>query len=659
MKAYKFMQPLALSAAALLFQRGQAQVSVANNSPSTGDFVGCDAGTTIPLEIRHDAGDQQIELYSTGDANPEVFLSPTLTGVDYGGYYPFTFDVTGNLGVGTGFSMTYPPLTKLHIGQNSTNPTGGFRDWMQSGLLNTQSTDGMYVGLKDEGGSGQNDAIINWSDNRLSVPDALRFIFTAGLNGLSSMGTSEGLELARILPDPAGNWGYFGIGDFASGAVEPTERLDVLDGRVRIRKLPFDTEAPNLTKVLVVDDSGDPVEDGVIKWREASGLFQCDWVVQPDFDVSTAYNGLTSPCPTEVNNVGIGIKDPEAMVDVYKEVSEGTGTDIGVRSVVRIEDGIKHAISATTDAPGSENVGVIVASDNAERNWGVVSFTGSGGTGTGVVSGFFQADREGHTGDAIGVWGRVTNMSSAGTDWAGFFEGQGYLSNGPWVLSDQNLKTDIQDVPGSSAMGRIMALSPKSYHFTVEEHPGMGMPDGLQYGLLAQEVQEIYPELVTDVNRPAVVGPDGEVQEEAISFKAMKYEGLIADLIGAVKHQQAMIDELQEQVAACCSSGSDNRTPMVPTAVANGPLETDLRIIPNPVADQTELRYTLAEAGRVRLEITDQSGRVVLTKEEGQREASAYMYQWDTTALSPGTYNCALYVNDEQVVRKAVKLAVR
>ena len=88
-------------------------------------------------------------------------------------------------------------------------------------------------------------------------------------------------------------------------------------------------------------------------------------------------------------------------------------------------------------------------------------------------------------------------------------------------------------------------------------------------------------------------------------------------------------------------------------------LETDLSIIPNPVADRTELRYTVAAAGAVRLVITDASGRTIQVQEEGTRTAGTFSYGWDTTSLAAGTYFCALYVNDEPLVKKAVKLNAR
>ena len=73
------------------------------------DWFGADNASIWPLEIRHDAGDQPIEFYTTGDAISEMWLTPTLTGVIFGGA---TYDLTGNLGIGPGFSMISPPMSK-------------------------------------------------------------------------------------------------------------------------------------------------------------------------------------------------------------------------------------------------------------------------------------------------------------------------------------------------------------------------------------------------------------------------------------------------------------------------------------------------------------------------------------------------------------------
>jgi len=569
------------------------------------------------------------------------------------------------------------PWSRFHLFHDvmGDNPAWfAHRPQMRNGITLTGNSDHAYLGQWYDQGTDGGEAEVDDNSNLViatsedDIPsglthpwDNISFRHFGDLDQVDDgpVNTVEGLEMMRIQPgrltDEAKVEGMVGIGDFLSAGAVPDERLHLLDKTIRLQDFgtPGLYHDDSFNRVLVVDPA-----DGRVHWRDAAtlgGSGACDWLVQPSYDVSTAYIGLSNPCPTQANNVGIGVQDPAAKLDVMKEIPEGMGfTDIGVRSVMRITEGVKHAFSGTTTGTGGENVGIILNSDNAARNWGVVSFTGSGGSNTGVTSGFFQADREGHAGNAVAVWGRVVNMSAVGTPWAGYFEGMGFLSNGPWVYSDEELKSDIQDVPGEASLERIVALAPKSYIFNTAEHPGMGMPDGLQYGLLSQDVEQIYPALVKQVERPAVIGPDGEVQEEPVSFRAMKYEGLIADLIGAVKHQQAMINAMQEQLNACCSNDGEQRA----LQGGNGAtaLETDLRIVPNPVADRTELRYTLAVAGRVRLEITDGTGRVVLTQEEGSRESAAYVYGWDTTLLAPGTYHCALYVNGEQLVKKAVKL---
>ncbi|MBK9274360.1 MAG: T9SS type A sorting domain-containing protein [Flavobacteriales bacterium] len=79
-------------------------------------------------------------------------------------------------------------------------------------------------------------------------------------------------------------------------------------------------------------------------------------------------------------------------------------------------------------------------------------------------------------------------------------------------------------------------------------------------------------------------------------------------------------------------------------------------IVPNPVADHTQLRYTLATPGRTRLEVSDASGKRLEVLEEAVREAGAYTHDWTTTDLVPGTYHVTLYLNDSFVVKKAVKV---
>ena len=152
--------------------------------------------------------------------------------------------------------------------------------------------------------------MLQWSDNpeeAIYGTDRLRFLFTNSRTGATTGAHSEeGLESFRIfvLNDFEAN---VGIGDFyregvlTSSVVDPTERLDVLDGRVRIRKLPSDNEAEGAYKVMVVDDTSDPLERGVVKWKNINFNTGCDWILQPNNDVSNTYPG--SSCPWDAKMV--------------------------------------------------------------------------------------------------------------------------------------------------------------------------------------------------------------------------------------------------------------------------------------------------------------------------------------------------------------------
>lgn len=176
-------------------------------------------------------------------------------------------------------------FTRLHLVDSGAAVVNyaqdfGFRPWMRNGVTMTGNSDQMYVGHKytyvdsTDYTSGEindrSDAVIEWSDNPDDAPwgtDRLRFMFTNDYNvaapetyGARSL---EGMEAMRIYI-PTDTTAHVGIGDFFRAGVingqneDPTERLHVRDGRVRIQQLPDDTTTVNPFKVMVVDDSPGP-----------------------------------------------------------------------------------------------------------------------------------------------------------------------------------------------------------------------------------------------------------------------------------------------------------------------------------------------------------------------------------------------------------------
>lgn len=99
--------------------------------------------------------------------------------------------------------------------------------------------------------------------------------------------------------------------------------------------------------------------------------------------------------------------------------------------------------------------------------------------------------------------------------------------------SDKKFKSDIS--PLTNALESVKNLNGVTYNWSPESTKGKRFPEGRQIGVIAQEVEAVYPELVSTMR-----GGD----------KAVNYSKLTAVLIEAIKEQQAMIEELQQEVAA-------------------------------------------------------------------------------------------------------------
>ena len=103
-----------------------------------------------------------------------------------------------------------------------------------------------------------------------------------------------------------------------------------------------------------------------------------------------------------------------------------------------------------------------------------------------------------------------------------------YLAGGALVTSDQRLKTSIQ--PLASALDKVMHLQGVSFRWKDTKRD-----QSTQIGVIAQEIQKVYPELV---------------KEDGYGYYTVQYEGLVAPLIEAVKELKAENDALRAEIQA-------------------------------------------------------------------------------------------------------------
>jgi hypothetical protein len=184
--------------------------------------------------------------------------------------------------------------------------------------------------------------------------------------------------------------------------------------------------------------------------------------------------------------------------------------------------------------------------------WGI-GVSGEGGymgvrglstlTGTGIrYGGYFNA--YGGTSSNYGVYSYASGTNS----YAGYFSGNVYISGTLTNPSDSRLKTNIQPLQGN--LQKLAALQPSSYNFDAIQTRIKGLPDKKQFGLLAENVASVLPELVTDVPIPEdPADPKSAAPGAPTTFKSVNYMGMIPILIGAIKEQQAEIASLKDALA--------------------------------------------------------------------------------------------------------------
>jgi len=91
--------------------------------------------------------------------------------------------------------------------------------------------------------------------------------------------------------------------------------------------------------------------------------------------------------------------------------------------------------------------------------------------------------------------------------------------------SDVRMKKDISDI--SNSLEKILEMRGVTYNWRQEEFPESDFENGLQYGLIAQELEKIVPELV---------------ETDSEGWKSIEYSHLVPLLIESIKEQQTIID---------------------------------------------------------------------------------------------------------------------
>jgi hypothetical protein len=271
------------------------------------------------------------------------------------------------------------------------------------------------------------------------------------------------------------------------------------------------------------------------------------------------------------------------------------------------------------------------------------------------------------TGGIMGYGLYASGEDGTGSNYAGYFNGDVYAL-GVYAGSDRKLKNDIK--PLSDAMSIINQLKPSVYTFRTEEYKQMNLSAGLQYGLIADEVEKVMPGAVKKTIQPAEYENHdvlkGKKISDEIEFSAVNYTEMIPVLIGATKEQQAVIEtqqamldklsakvaELESILSANHEVGNANRQSVMLNGTSNAYLGQNT---PNPFNEETTIEYYIPESqfcnnGNCRIVFFDQAGRIIY--EAAIAASGSGALNISTKNLSAGLFTYKLFVNGEVIDSK-------
>jgi hypothetical protein len=301
--------------------------------------------------------------------------------------------------------------------------------------------------------------------------------------------------------------------------------------------------------------------------------------------------------------VGIGTTTPNDLFDVvsaspnYTSISISNSGGTYATSRIRVfADGsgtyISHNWNPIGETNGISSTGTLY---QTARNAGQLAFWGNVGTSNRAISLRVAAGSGSQTMvDAITILGNrdigvgTTSPYSALTLWgpdtaagtSAFVIANSasttefnVLDNGNATLagtltqnSDQRLKTNIQSLDASSSLSLIDALNPVSFNWI---DPNKGTTP--QVGFIAQQVQPIFPNLVSTTSATALT-PNGTL--------SLNYIGLISPIVAAIQALSAELSSIENTIAGfaekivtgevdtqklCVSDGPSDQSPLCVT----------------------------------------------------------------------------------------------
>jgi hypothetical protein len=390
--------------------------------------------------------------------------------------------------IGTGNALTNSPF---HVGgstngyfqaniQNLSNGGSASSDWVATNDIGNDTTYYVNMGINSSG----------YNDPAYSITDA---------NDAYLYAQSESLAIGTATSSPLGVLKFHTGGTLASN-----ERMRITAGGL----IGVGTTTPWALFSLAATSTN------------AGNI--------PLFAVSTSTQTSTSTAfvITSLGKVGIGTTTPYNQLSVSGGVSAGyfnadnTNATSTFAGGVSIGSGAGDSVFQFTNDINAWSMGYL-SSDKTFRIASSTELTTNVGIalikGTDIKVAIGKATAS----DVLDVNGDVR----LGTGTTGCLKDADGTTLTGTCSSDENLKTNIQELP--RALDKIALLTPSTFNWRSEQFPEMNLGTSTQIGVIAQNVESVFPELVS---------------VDSAGFKQVNYAALPIITLKAVKDISSILD---------------------------------------------------------------------------------------------------------------------
>lgn len=525
----------------------------------------------------------------------------------------------GNVGIGN-FGAPFSAAERLHLRESSGNPSVFL---MTGNYTGDNSNDGFHISLNNNATATLQSVELNLFEN-------------SNMNFLTN-----NTQRMRITGD----------GNVGIGSVTPVGKLFVVND-VNTTVL-----APAVYANSTATTSGYSAT-GVQSLASASGSNGDTYAIDAQASGSGNFNVALKLLTTSnaSNNYGI-YSNMGKGIGYYSTVTgtSGSTTEQNGGITVEVANGAyvggvsgkaSNGVTSNTGGTFEANGGTNIANWNVGVH-GIAQYGYASGCINRGVHGYSNHALSTNAGTFYGVSGYV-NVEQA-NDYAGFFEGKVY-STVSFTTSDSNLKSNVTSLNGALAI--IDQLLPKTYSFKTNNYSEMNLPQGIHAGLIAQQVEQVLPQVVGSAYSPDLMDALGNVIRPAFHYKVLNYTELIPYLIAAIKEQQAQIQALQM---------AQNPVSPTPSYQKEIKLTNKATLIldqnfPNPFKENTTINYNIPDdVKQAQILFYNSKGNVINSVDITERGAgSLLVYGQD---LTNGVYTYSLLADNKLIeTKRMIKL---